>query len=281
MFREPDAVEDVPLEGGSVRVVRWGTDPARPALLALHGFTGSALDFEALAWGLDHHRVVAVDLPGHGQTRAPQGGWTEASWERALCALIREHVDTPVDLLGYSLGARSALALALAAQELVRRVILVGGTAGIEDDARAARRDADEALAQRIEREGAETFVAWWMSQPIIATQDRAPAPLRRRQVARRTTLDAPGLAESLRQFGQGASSRRWDRLHELKAPALLVAGERDPRYVDMAMRVAERWKGARCCIVPDAGHAPHLEQPEAFAELVASWLRETDEVVR
>ncbi len=281
MYREPDLTEDLPLAGGSVRVVRWRAGQGLPTLLAMHGFTGGALDFEALAWSLEGYCVVAVDLPGHGATRAPAGGWTESSWEQAMCTLVREHVDGPVDLLGYSLGARSALTLTLAAPERVRRVILVGGTAGIEDDVRASRRDEDEALAQRIEREGAESFVAWWMSKPIIATQDRAPAPLRRRQLARRTTLDAPGLAESLRRFGQGASTRRWDRLHELRAPALLIAGERDPRYVEVAVRVAQRWRGARCCVVPDAGHAPHLERPEAFAELVASWLRETDEVAR
>lgn len=279
MYRDPDQTRDLALEGGSVRLVHWRGARSASTLLAMHGFTGNALDFEALAWGMPERPIAAIDLPGHGHTRAPDGGWTEATWERALVTLSSNHLPAPIDVLGYSLGARSALALALAAPHAVGRLVLVGGTAGVTEEERAARVVRDEALVARLERDGVQAFLAWWAATPIIASQDDAPSPLRRRQLARKTTLDVPGLSGSLRAFGQGASTSRWDRLGELRSRALLVVGERDEKYLDAAERLSAGWAGARCCIVPDAGHAPHLEQPQAFADLVGSWLDETEGV--
>jgi pimeloyl-ACP methyl ester carboxylesterase len=60
-----------------------------------------------------------------------------------------------------------------------------------------------------------------------------------------------------------------WDRLHELRCPVLLIAGERDERYVEAAQRMASLIPDARVRLVPGAGHAPQLERPELVAELL------------
>jgi pimeloyl-ACP methyl ester carboxylesterase len=60
-----------------------------------------------------------------------------------------------------------------------------------------------------------------------------------------------------------------WDRLGELALPVTLVAGDRDPKYVDLARRMAERIAGAEVVVVPGAGHAVHLEDPDAVAALL------------
>jgi pimeloyl-ACP methyl ester carboxylesterase len=81
--------------------------------------------------------------------------------------------------------------------------------------------------------------------------------------------------------MGAGATEPFWDRLSRIDAPALIVAGAEDERYVACAARLAGALPRARVAIVPDAGHATHLERPAAVAALLAGHLRKwpTDSV--
>ena len=94
---------------------------------------------------------------------------------------------------------------------------------------------------------------------------------------AARLSNDGRGLARSLRGAGAGVDPPLHDRLAGLAMPVLLVAGALDAKYVALAHEMAARMPQARVAIVPDAGHAVHLERPEAFAARVASFLREHD----
>jgi 2-succinyl-6-hydroxy-2,4-cyclohexadiene-1-carboxylate synthase len=151
-------------------------------------------------------------------------------------------------------------------------LVLVGATAGIVDKAeRAQRRAADEALAQRIEAEGVEKFVDWWLNQPLFAT---LPAPAAGREL--RVTNPAAGLASSLRLAGTGSQAPLWDRLSGLTMPVLVVAGELDTRYADLGRRLASAiGKNAELVLIPGAGHACHLERPDAFCLNLADFLDE------
>ena len=88
---------------------------------------------------------------------------------------------------------------------------------------------------------------------------------------ARRLRNSTAGLARSLRGMGQGAHEYVGGRLAELRSGALFLAGERDPKYVEVARRSAASAPGARCVVVPGAGHTVHLEAGEAFAEAIAA----------
>jgi 2-succinyl-6-hydroxy-2,4-cyclohexadiene-1-carboxylate synthase len=82
------------------------------------------------------------------------------------------------------------------------------------------------------------------------------------------------GLAESLRQAGTGSQDPLWDRLSRLDMPALVVAGEDDEKFSAEAVRLgAAIGANADVVLVPDAGHAAHLEQPDAFLGVVRQWL--------
>jgi 2-succinyl-6-hydroxy-2,4-cyclohexadiene-1-carboxylate synthase len=170
-------------------------------------------------------------------------------------------------LVGYSMGGRIALHAALREPDRIAALALVGVSAGIEDLAeREARRLADESLANWMEQHTIEEVVERWEGQPVFATQSEE---LRARQRPGRLSHDPSRLADLLRSAGQGAIPPVWDRLHELHCPVLLVAGELDRRYAEAAHRMAERIPDARVRIVPGAGHAPQLEQPELVAELL------------
>ena len=173
------------------------------------------------------------------------------------------------DYAGYSQGGRLCLQLALDRPEVVHRLVLVSASPGIADPAeRAARREADEQLAQEIERDGVDAFLERWLAQPLFATLPRERSGID----DRRAHNTVAWLTYQLRVLGQGAQPSNWDRLGELQIPVLLIAGELDAKYVDIAQRMAGAIADARVEVIPGTGHACHLEQPERVGHLLTSW---------
>jgi len=175
----------------------------------------------------------------------------------------------PATYVGYSQGGRLCLQLALDRPEVVQRLVLVSASPGIADPReRAARREADERLAEEIERDGVDAFLERWLALPLFATLPRERSGIDERRAG--NTVE--GLTSQLRVLGQGAQPSNWDRLGELRMPVLLVVGELDTKYVDIAHRMAERIADVHVETVAGAGHACHLEQPEQIAHLVTSF---------
>ncbi|MGH9164351.1 MAG: alpha/beta fold hydrolase [Acidimicrobiales bacterium] len=236
-----------------------------PRLVLVHGFTQTGRSFAPLRMRLDGYEMLAPDLPGHGPTPDPATDLWDAA-ERLGQA------GGKATYLGYSMGGRVALHLALARPDLVERLVLIGATAGIEDDdERAARRAADAVLATELEHDGVDAFLDRWLAQPHFAGLTPEAAG---RQARGENT--ASGLADALRHLGTGNQEPLWGRLLDIAMPVLLVAGERDERFCELAMRMGA-WIGglASLAMVPAAGHACHLERPDAFADLLRPWLAE------
>lgn len=239
-------------------------------LLLLHGFTGSRKSWTDVLPGLPTGiEPMAVDLPGHGLNREPAS--VEATAETLAHGLHgrRSHV------LGYSLGARVALALAVAHPEAVDRLVLESPSAGIADPAeREARRRADAELAAAIERDGLEAFIDRWERNPVFASHASLPPDVAARQRAIRLAQNPHGLAGSLRLAGQGAMLPLRARLGRIAAPTLVITGALDPAR-PRAEQVAAGIPGARLVVIDGAGHTPHLERQDAFRTLVTEFLQE------
>jgi 2-succinyl-6-hydroxy-2,4-cyclohexadiene-1-carboxylate synthase len=218
----------------------------------VHGFTQTSASWEPVA----SRMAVAARFPQVPQ--APD-----------FVATARELDLGPAEYVGYSMGGRLCLQLALDQPETVERLVLVSASPGIADDAdRAARRVDDEHLAETIERDGVDTFLERWVSQPLFATLPRDRAGI----AERRAGNTVASLTHQLRVLGQGAQPSNWDRLARLVAPTLLIVGALDVKYVDIAHRMATSIPDARVEVIADAGHACHLEQPDTVAHLLASW---------
>jgi 2-succinyl-6-hydroxy-2,4-cyclohexadiene-1-carboxylate synthase len=250
-----------------------------PPMLLLHGFTGVARSWSAQieAWSADY-RIIAPDLLGHGGSDAPADPAEYALERQAkmLAELLELLEAVPATVVGYSMGARLGLVLALEQPQAVARLVLESPTAGIaEPQARAERRKGDEDLADGIERDGIEAFVEWWEGLPLFDTQKTVPTEIRERQRAERLGQTATGLAASLRGAGQGAMSPQHDRLAHVTVPTLILAGELDPRGLASAREVAAGIAGSRLEVFPDAGHTPHLESAEAFTRVTNVFLSE------
>jgi 2-succinyl-6-hydroxy-2,4-cyclohexadiene-1-carboxylate synthase len=248
----------------------------RPLIL-LHGFAGSSESWSALLPSLTaKFDVICFDLPGHGQSEAPAAAERNAM-ERVAGDII-QILDaigvSVVSLLGYSMGGRLALYIALRYPELVARLILESSSPGLERTVdRQQRAVNDDRLAERIERFGVPAFVADWERNPIFASQRRLPPAVLARQRQQRLASSAAGLAGSLRGMGIGRQPNLWPELSKLKTPTLLMAGEMDKKFAQINRRMADLMPLARLEIVAHSGHNIHLEQPEAYLTYLQHWL--------
>jgi 2-succinyl-6-hydroxy-2,4-cyclohexadiene-1-carboxylate synthase len=229
-----------------------------------HGFTQTRAAWEPVASRLrSRWRLVRVDLPGHGGSAGVRAGFADAAGLLGECGGRAAYV-------GYSLGGRLCLRLALDRPELVRALVLLGASPGIADPAaRAERRAADEALAAGIERDGVAAFLDRWLAGPLFATLPPARAGL-----TDRLANTPAGLASALRLLGAGAQAPLWDRLAGLHCPTLLVAGALDGKFAALAAEMAAAiGPTAHRALVPGAGHAVHLERPAELATLLDGFL--------
>ena len=248
-----------------------------PPVVLLHGFTGSALAWGDVASRLARRRrVIAFDLPGHGAAPIPHDP-EEARLPDVASALVRALAALGVeaaDWVGYSLGARTALQVAVTQPEAVRALVLESGSPGIADSLeRAARAEADARLADAIERDGLERFVDAWLAQPLFASQAHLPPDVRARERARRLGGRTSGYAFSLRAMGTGTQQPLWERLAGVRIRTLLLAGALDVKYCALAHAMAAALPDARVAIVRGAGHAVHLERPDAWLDEVEPFL--------
>jgi 2-succinyl-6-hydroxy-2,4-cyclohexadiene-1-carboxylate synthase len=236
-----------------------------PRVVLAHGFTQTLASWAPLAGRLRRHwQVVRADLPGHGGSGALRADLPGA-------AGLLGAAGGPAAYAGYSLGGRVCLRLALDRPELVRALVLIGASPGIDAAERAARRAADEALAQDLERDGVAAFLDRWLAGPLFAT-----LPPDRAGRADRLGNSAAGLAAALRLLGTGAQEPLWPRLPELAMPVLLLAGELDGKFAALAGRMAAAiGPNARVALIPGAGHAAHLERPEETGALLEGFLAE------
>jgi 2-succinyl-6-hydroxy-2,4-cyclohexadiene-1-carboxylate synthase len=240
--------------------------PGRP-WLALHGFTGGGEDWAPIAEGAPVP-LLAPDLPGHGGTQLGRPV-SVTDCADALGRLWDAAVGGPTVVVGYSLGGRTALTLALQRPDLVAGLVLIGASAGLRDEDRPARRQQDERLAAALQESGTQAFLEGWWRHPLIATQANIAPPIRQAMRSRRLALPPAGLADSLRGMGTGAMEPLWDPLAAIDCPALLVVGERDPKYRALATELAEGLAHAAVAVVPGVGHAAHLEGLDPFLQIL------------
>ena len=248
-------------------------------LVLAHGFTQTG----RLWGGLDRllarrRQVLRVDLPGHGRSSA-----VRADLPTTAAALVA--VGGRAAYLGYSMGARVCLHAALDHPASVESLVLISGTAGIEDgEERAARRRADGVLADQLDppgdpdpdpdtardgRDRLERFLDRWLAQPLFADLPEEGAGREER-----LTNTPEGLASSLRLAGTGTQAPLWSRLGELTMPVLLVTGADDAKFCELNRRMAAAiGPGARHVAVEGAGHSPHLVRPDLVASLVEDFL--------
>ncbi len=254
-------------------------DGSGSPVLVLHGFSGSVRSWDELRPHVTTlARGIWVDAIGHGRSTAPpEPERYSLDWStRDLAELLDTLELEAVDLLGYSMGGRAALHFAVHAPERVRSLILESASPGIADGVeRRARVESDAGLAERIERDGVERFVAEWERLPLLQPARHVSAAARARQHAQRLDNSALGLANSLRGMGAGQQTPLWSQLPLLNQPVTLVVGELDRRYVQIGEGMRALLPCAQLAVVAEAGHTVHVDQPAVFLQLVKTALEQ------
>jgi 2-succinyl-6-hydroxy-2,4-cyclohexadiene-1-carboxylate synthase len=250
---------------------------AGPAVLLLHGFTGSSVTWTPHLEAWREFTTVAVDLLGHGRSDCPADPdryRMEHGVEDLLALLDRLGIQQTA-VVGYSMGGRVALHLALRAPERLWALILESVSPGIEDAVeRETRRKNDAALAETIERDGIAAFVDRWQALPLFATQAQLPSLVRKDLRRQRLNNNPQGLANSLHGLGAGMQESVLQHLKRLWMPVLLFVGALDAKYCELARQMAALLPNNRLVIVPQSGHAIHLEWPAVFANIVLLFLK-------
>jgi 3-oxoadipate enol-lactonase len=244
-------------------------------VVLIHGHSADLRLWEPQVGRLLHagYRVVRYDVRGHGRSTVPTTGYSWEHYQADLRALLDHLRLERAHLAGISMGGAIALQFALEEPERVASLALLDSalpgfsySPEFEDDVErlraAVRAEGPRAALERI-----------WLPHPIFDGVRRHPEAFAALQ---HMILDYPA-ADYLDEAEYAPPERpAIDRLQEVQAPALVVAGELDlPDFLIIADILAESLPRARKLIVPDAGHLPSLERPELVNEALLSFLAE------
>ena len=220
-------------------------------------------------------RVVGPDLVGHGRSGAPDDLdlYRVESMARQVAALADALGCNPFHLVGYSMGGRVALTLGCTEPWRLRSLSLIGASAGIADPVERRRREqADAARAERILTDF-EGFVGEWMSDPLFAGQAALGDSHLQAARAQRLASHPEGLARSLLAGGTGSMTPLHGRLKDCGSPTLVLAGARDSKFCAVAEQLAAALPRAAVALIGGAGHAAHLECPDATADKIIDFI--------
>ena len=243
-------------------------------LFYLHGFSGSGEEPHFLRRAIGRE-VVGIAMPGHGPDYMGEAFSMQTVNERVDRARQAKGLEQ-IDVLGYSMGGRAALTLAVEHPAWLKRLVLVGARPGFRlQSERDVRIASDEALARRIEERGILWFAEWWESQPIIASQTSIEPRLRATMRRCRRAHTPLGLANSLRFMGSGTMPSLWERLEALSFPTLLVTGEKDTAYNSLAQAMLASLPDGEHVRLAGVGHCAHLEAMALFTATLGRFFRE------
>lgn len=243
-----------------------------PAVLWLHGYTMDSSLWQPLWDLLPDWRHIGVDLPGHGRSGPLLPGLTLPRLAERLAQVAEETGARRV--VGLSFGSTSALQLAMQRPELVDHLVVAAPTlAGTANEPAAKQRYQQLALLHRLAGPGRQLTDLWMQSPPDIFRGTERHPELRRR--VRETVLRhrwselADGSMDALTAHRHSAAD-----LRSITAATLAVVGTEDmPAFVANAELLRTEVPDCRVLTVPDSGHLPLLERPQAVAATLGDHL--------
>jgi pimeloyl-ACP methyl ester carboxylesterase len=230
-------------------------------LLLTHGFSSTSAmwqgQIDALA---KDHRLVLWDMRGHGQSDYPDDpkAYSEALTVGDMAAILDTIGAKRAIIGGLSLGGYMSLAFYHAHPERVRALLIIDTGPGFKkDDAREAWNRRAHDTADRFEREGLEVLKA--------ASRERSTVSHR----------NAKGLALAARGMLTQRDAKVMELLPDIKVPSLIVVGADDTPFLAASDYMAAKIPGARKVVIPSAGHAVNIDQPQAFIDVVVPFLKD------
>ncbi|KAL6961689.1 hypothetical protein U1Q18_002488 [Sarracenia purpurea var. burkii] len=284
----------------SINVQEIGPSIVNNVVMFLHGFLGTGEDWIPIMKAMSGSvRCIAVDLPAHGGSKKQNHGTMETAREPSLSIdavanilhkLIGNITTGKVTLVGYSMGARIALYMALRCTTKVEGAVIVSGSPGLRNvSARKLRRAKDDSKACSLLAHGLELFLdAWYAGELWNSLRDH---PHFKKIVASRLQLDdIQTLARVLSDSSIGRQLPLWEELRHYKVPILLVVGEKDDKFKRIAQEMFQEFNHngktkdnsldiCEIVEVPNCGHAVHLENPLPLIRTIRRFLKKSKRV--
>jgi pimeloyl-ACP methyl ester carboxylesterase len=246
------------------------------ALLLLHGFTGSKLDFhDQLQWFTDRYRVLAPDNRGHGESS--NLGRADAYTLDILVDDLAGYLDTldvqQCHLLGHSMGGMVAMRFALRHADRLKSLILMDTAAEPLTIFPKALR---EQLAEEVRANGCASRIKMMRDMPMSDAQARGRDFLGEAEHWRRIELKLSQMdPEAWVALGNDMSNQKGvlSDLESLSVPTTIIVGEHDVPFIEPSARMANMIPNARLVTIPDAAHCPQYENADAWRAAIDSHL--------
>jgi len=245
----------------------------KPKVLFLHGFMGRIDEWDAQNESFrPDYQCMFLDLPGHGATEVRhKAGYEFIKCAEGIAELIRQKHFSPVSIVGYSLGGRIALYIALSWPDEVNHLVLESASPGIATkEDRLKRSQQDALLAEKLKVEWPE-FVENWYRQPLF--KGIFESSQFSRMIERKKLNNPEKLACVLNKMGQGAQPPLWNDLKNLQKPVLLLTGANDPKYMFITEKMTKKIPHCTRLVIPDCSHNIHLQNPGRFNAEVRNFL--------
>src|SRR5260221_9252995 len=230
-----------------------------PPLLLTHGYSSTSAMWEGQIEALSkHHRLVLWDMRGHGQSDCPDDpkAYSEALTVADMAALLDEVGADSAIVGGLSLGGYMSLAFYRAHPERVRALLIIDTGPGFKkDDAREAWNKRAQDTGDRFEREGLA----------VLKSLSRERSSV--------THRDASGLARAARGMLTQRDAGVLELLPNIKVPSLVVVGADDAPFLAASDYMAAKIPAAKKVVIPAAGHAVNIDQPQAIIDAVLTVL--------
>jgi len=253
----------------------YSGENTNPPLLFLHGFLGNEADWEAIISELrTDFYCLALDLPGHGKTRflKDQSYYSLERCAQGIMELINQLELQKCNLIGYSMGGRLALYLAVHYPDMWNKIILESASPGLKSVSEQEERwRHDLNLAIKLEKEDLNNFLHSWYKQPIFNSLRRYPEF--QALFDKRLNNNKFELAHALRGMSVGKQLPLWNNLKDIELPILLVTGELDYKFNLIMHEMSDLLPKSGLRLVHGCGHTVHFENPKMFIDIVKEFL--------
>lgn len=243
-------------------------------ILFLHGFMGSSNDWINIANSLNAKSIL-VDLPGHG--KSINLDYYEMEFENVvneIRKIISQKINGKVNIVSYSMGSRFAIALACKFPELVDKLVIESGTAGIQDpEERETRKENDKVLAQKIRSSELEDFLDDWYN--LLLWGNIKTNPNYNQMISSRLKNNKEEIARSLELMGTGNQKSYWDEMKNFNSEVLFITGEDDKKYSGIGTKMNDLNPKIKLKIIKDAAHNVHFEKEDIFIQLIKDFIGE------
>ena len=234
--------------------------------LFLHGFTGTADSWSEVI-GKINACAIAVDIVGHRAStfKDLNSDYNIDDWCDDLSQVIDSLNISKLNLCGYSMGGRLAIAFAARYPQKINQLIIESSSLGIiENKAKKQRFKEDLKLSQLIESD-LDEFIQIWENNPLFLNQAERNNMAFLKQRETRASQDPMQLSKSLRVFSQGTMKFYGPEFSKFDFPVSTINGKEDEKYLKIGSRMCQLNKNCSQYIL-EAGHNVHLENPKSFA---------------